>query len=312
LLLNTCKTTMEHSSSFSNETKPLKSNNTNFKKPWYLRLHKLETRTYIQLTFLLSIIVLIGLAIAFNQEFTSAAVSFLKWMRNNPVLGSFVFVLVYFSATVLLLPGSIFTIGAGFVFAQVVGQVGGVFLGTLVVFLGATSGATVAFIIARYILRSTIENKAKNNKKFGIIDKVVELNGLKVTFLLRLAPIVPFNIFNYFMGITSVTLYQYCLAHFGLLPGTFVYVFLGTTLSSVADASGAGFTSNKTVLIILIVLLVVAFIGIFLLSYYAKKQFNKYVKEIEEREKKEGSKNDDEQVEMVNKQQEDNEEANQV
>ena len=82
--------------------------------------------------------------------FYRGAISFLKWIRKNPELGAFVFMLVYFLATILLIPGLILTIGCGIVFSQVVGQVGGLFLGAFVVFVGASSGASVAFLIARY------------------------------------------------------------------------------------------------------------------------------------------------------------------
>ena len=136
------------------------------------------------------------------------------------------------------------------------------------------------------MLREQISAWASKYEKFGLIDKVVQLNGLKVTFLLRLAPIIPFNAFNYFMGLTSVTLRDYCIAHFGMLPGTAAYCFLGTTLSSVSDAGAAGFTDNIVVLVVFIVCLVLAFVGMGYIGWYAKKEFNKLADQVRAQEAK--------------------------
>lgn len=61
--------------------------------------------------------------------------------------------------------------------------------------------------------------------------------GLKFTFLLRLCPLVPFNAFNYIMGVTGVKFWDFALGGFGMIPGTIVYVFLGTTISNITDAA---------------------------------------------------------------------------
>ena len=98
------------------------------------------------------------------------------------------------------------------------GQALGVVIASLVVFIGAMMGASCAFLIGRFVLRENIEELAKKSAKFDLIDRVVRVNGFKVTLLLRLAPIIPFNAFNYFMGLTSVSFKHYCMAHIGMLP----------------------------------------------------------------------------------------------
>ena len=138
--------------------------------------------------------------------------------------------------------------------------------------LGATSGATSAFILAKSLLRDAVSGLKAKYPTFDTIDKVVEIYGLRVTFLLRLSPAIPFNAFNYLMGLTSVSLRDYVLACAGMLPGTIAYCFIGGTLGSLADAGSVGF-SNPIVLILLIVGTAITLVGMIVLSIYAKKKY---------------------------------------
>lgn len=98
------------------------------------------------------------------------------------------------------------------------GVVPGIIIGSLAVFIGASAGATIAFLLARTLLRDTIKRLSQKSVKFQAIDRVLGQRGFSFTFLLRLSPLIPFNVFNYFMGISSVTFRDYVFAHFGLLP----------------------------------------------------------------------------------------------
>ena len=138
--------------------------------------------------------------------------------------------------------------------------------------LGATSGATVAFILAKSLVRDAVASLKTKYPTFDTIDKVVEIYGLRVTFLLRLSPAIPFNAVNYLMGLTSVSLRDYVMACAGMLPGTIAYCFIGGTLGSLADAGSVGF-GNPIVLILLIVGTTITLVGMIVLSIYAKKKY---------------------------------------
>src|SRR5438552_12305941 len=147
--------------------------------------------------------------------------SFNDWVGQMGVAGVFIFIGVYAMATVLLAPGSILTIGAGFAF--------GLWKGFLAVSAGATLGAALAFLVARFIARDKIEAIAKRNEKFRKIDNAIGKQGAKLIFLLRLSPVIPFNLSNYFYGLTGVKFWPYVLASWiGMMPGTFLYVYIGT------------------------------------------------------------------------------------
>src|SRR5216110_934498 len=118
------------------------------------------------------------------------------WVGQMGIAGICIFIAVYAAATVLLAPGSILTIGAGFAF--------GLWKGLLAVSAGSTLGAALAFLVARFIARDRVEAIAKRNEKFHRIDNAIGKQGAKLIFLLRLSPVIPFNLSNYFYGLTGV------------------------------------------------------------------------------------------------------------
>jgi uncharacterized membrane protein YdjX (TVP38/TMEM64 family) len=131
---------------------------------------------------------------------------------------------------VAFIPGSLLTLAAGAVF--------GLLEGTVYVLIGASLGATGAFLVARYLARSRIEARLEGRPRFRAIDRAVSHEGLKIVTLLRLAPIFPFNLLNYALGLTRVRLSHYLLACLGMIPGTFLYVYYGKALGSLAAVAG--------------------------------------------------------------------------
>jgi len=111
---------------------------------------------------------------------------------------------VYFAATILFVPGSILTLGAGFAFSAPLGLGPGIALGTASVFVGAALGAIVAFLVARYLLREPVRRLTKRYAVFEAIDAALQDNGLKIFVLLRLSPVIPFNAF-----VSTLRIYTY-------------------------------------------------------------------------------------------------------
>eukprot|EP01084_Bolivina_argentea_P198525 339924_1 len=101
------------------------------------------------------------------------------------------------------------------------------------------------------------------------------MNGFKVTFLLRLSPITPYNVFNYLMGLTSVSICDYMCACVGMIPDAIVYCFIGGDIASIAKLSSVGFKSHPILLIVTIVCTVAAIFGLCYVTYAAKKEFDK-------------------------------------
>jgi uncharacterized membrane protein YdjX (TVP38/TMEM64 family) len=173
----------------------------------------------------LAIVVLVAIAL---QQLNAAKLlqDILLQVRALGAVGSIAFIGVYILATVLFLPGSILTLGGGALF--------GVVLGSAYVFVGAVIGSTIAFLIGRYLARSWIARQIEENAKFKAIDEAVAREGFKIVLLTRLSPIFPFNLLNYALGVTQVSLRDYLLGAIGMLPGTITYVYLGSLAGSLA------------------------------------------------------------------------------
>ena len=153
---------------------------------------------------------------------------FLEWVQGVGPWGPVCVIGLYIVACLLLIPGSLLTLGSGFLF--------GVVWGTVTVSIGSTLGATAAFVVGRTLARNWIEQKVADNSKFQAIDRAVGSQGLKIVFLVRLSPLFPFNLLNFAFGLTSVSLPRYVLASWiGMLPGTLMYVYLGSAAKSLAD-----------------------------------------------------------------------------
>lgn len=157
---------------------------------------------------------------------------FLEWSQGLGFWAPVLIALVYLPAAVLFLPGSVLTIGAGLVC--------GLVQGTLAVSVGSTAGASVAFLLGRTLARGWVESKVSRNPKFQAIDRAVAGQGLKIVFLTRLSPVFPYNLLNYAYGVTRVRFRDYLLGSWlGMIPGTVMYVYLGSTVKSIAElASG--------------------------------------------------------------------------
>lgn len=146
--------------------------------------------------------------------------TFTQWVQGLGPLGVVVFIAAYAVATVLFVPGLLFTIAAGLIY--------GVVGGTAVALTGAIIGASLAFLCGRYLVRGRVERSTKHNKKFKAIDEAIEKQGWKIIGLLRLSPLIPFNLSNYFYGITAIKFWPFFLASLiGMIPGTLLYAYLG-------------------------------------------------------------------------------------
>jgi uncharacterized membrane protein YdjX (TVP38/TMEM64 family) len=152
----------------------------------------------------------------------------LAWVEQLGPWGPVLFVLIYIVAAVLFVPGSALTLGAGAVF--------GVGLGSVLVSLGATLGATAAFLVGRYFARDWVAKKIEGNASFAAIDRAVAAEGWKIVGLTRLSPAFPFSLLNYAFGLTRVSLRDYVVASWiGMMPGTVMYVYIGSLARVAGD-----------------------------------------------------------------------------
>ncbi|MBC6473025.1 MAG: TVP38/TMEM64 family protein [Hormoscilla sp. GM102CHS1] len=199
-----------------------------------IQTRKSRGRKWQQILPIVAIGLLVAAAPALAQEAATSGGfnpqawlrSALEWIEGLGPVGAIAFIVIYIIATVAFLPGSILTLGAGVVF--------GVVFGSIYVFIGATIGATAAFLVGRYLARDWVAQKIAGNEKFKAIDGAVGREGFKIVLLTRLSPVFPFNLLNYAYGVTGVGLKDYVLGSIGMLPGTIMYVYIGSLAGDLA------------------------------------------------------------------------------
>ena len=155
-------------------------------------------------------------------------VDFIHWAKGMGAAGGVLYAAFYIAGTALFFPGLPLTLGAGFLYGAVIG--------TLVVSPASVAGASLAFLIARYFARDWVTRRLKKYPQAAAIDRAIEKNGFKAVVLLRLQPVLPFNILNYALGLTSIRLRDYMLASWiGMFPATVLYVYLGSIMNDISD-----------------------------------------------------------------------------
>ena len=146
-------------------------------------------------------------------------------------LGLVAYGAAYMVAALAFIPGSALTLGAGAIF--------GPWRGLALVSLASTASAALAFLIARHLARHRVESLARSYPRFQAVDRAIAEGGWKVVALLRLSPAMPFSAGNYLFGLTAVGFWPYVLASWiAMLPGTFLYVYLGHAGRAAAAGSG--------------------------------------------------------------------------
>ncbi|MFP5344728.1 MAG: VTT domain-containing protein, partial [Gammaproteobacteria bacterium] len=189
--------------------------------------------------------------------------------------GPLLFILVMTLVVVLVLPGVMFTTGAGFVF--------GVMEGTVYVVLGTTLGATLAFLLARHVFGARTARFILSHARLKLVSEELTPQGWKIVLLTRLVPFFPFKLSNYFFGLTRFSLRGFVSGSFaGVIPFSLHNVYLGSIAADIATLGarsgertplewglyGAGFLAAVAAVIIL--------------SHLARRALAKYTEQVEQ------------------------------
>ena len=184
------------------------------------------------------VVLLVVALIVLGRSLGASVAPFVQTVNRLGPVGPIAFIAGYVVASIALVPGSLLTLAAGAIF--------GILWGTVYTLIGASIGATAAFLIARYAARGLVERRLAGNGRFAAIDRAVGAEGLKIVTLLRLSPVFPFSVLNYALGLSRVRLVDYLLGMIGIIPGTFLYVYYGKVGGDLASR-GPG---NTTLLIV--------------------------------------------------------------
>lgn len=176
---------------------------------------------------------------ALSLEYLADQESRLREAKSHaPLLAFGVGFAIYVAVTGLSLPGAAaLTMVAGWFF--------GLWEGTLLVSFASVSGATLSFLLSRYLFRNAVQNRFGD--KLERFNKALKMEGAFYLFTLRLIPVVPFFALNLVMGLTPIRTWTYWwVSQLGMLPGTLVYVYAGASVPSLQELSGRGLDSVLT------------------------------------------------------------------
>lgn len=160
------------------------------------------------------------------------------WIAGFGFWAPLAFAVTYGLAATLFIPASALSLAAGLLF--------GIWLGTMVVWLGATLAMALSFLIARHAARARVESIARTRPRFAAVDRAVGEQGWKIVALVRLSPVFPFTLQNYLFGISAIPFWSYLASSTAfVIPGVFLYVYLGYAGGETAVAVGsAGATDS--------------------------------------------------------------------
>uniref|UniRef100_A0A7S0MSD9 VTT domain-containing protein n=1 Tax=Pyramimonas obovata TaxID=1411642 RepID=A0A7S0MSD9_9CHLO len=154
---------------------------------------------------------------------------FIEWVNDHKIEGALAFVALFSTSEVFFFPGSVLALGAGVAF--------GLYIGVLVVWIGAVIGQSLAFVIGRYLLRESVTRWLENHEKWAIVDKAIQKDGWKMVVLLRLAPYIPYNLLNYALSLTAIEFHEYfVVSAVAIIPGVCLYVYLGSLAKDIGEA----------------------------------------------------------------------------
>lgn len=183
------------------------------------------------LAMIIGLFYFFDLSIFFNFNYIkSEQQNLIEYYQNFPLKMILLFSLVYITCAALCLPGAL-------LLSLLAGAIFGVFLGTILVSFSSTIGATIAFLISRYMFRDLIQNKFAT--QLSTFNQGIEKDGGAYLFSLRLVPAFPFFLVNLLMGITTIKISRYYLiSQIGMLPASFLIVNAGTQLSKLENVTG--------------------------------------------------------------------------
>ncbi len=201
-------------------------------------------------------VLLAGIAVAIVQREHLDAVALQAWLESRldssdpfgVAMFMLAYALIYAAGTVFFLPGSALTLAGGALFGPA--------WGTLINLSGATLGAIVAFMIARYLAADWVRERA--GKRLQRLIRGVDAEGWRFVAFVRLVPIFPFNLLNYTLGLTGIRLSHYAITSYVcMLPGALAYTYVGYAgREALVGGEGLG----QTVLVALALVATVAFV----------------------------------------------------
>ncbi|KAF9918991.1 hypothetical protein BX616_003241 [Lobosporangium transversale] len=229
-------------------------------------------QTFIKATLLVTLLTLVVLSFTVFR-IQDHIKDILKYIDHHKQIGAVLFILSYTAACTLFLPGSLFTVGAGFLFKPFP-------LALFIILMGDVFATVWSFIFGRYVFYDWVKDLMSRHPKFNALDEVIKDDGWKIVVMLRLTP-VPFSLITYFFSITSIRLWTVVWATcVGVLPGSCIGIWIGSLLKGLSGIDNPELETKNLVILVMNGV----FIGccVLALSIFGKRSLRKAMKRLEQ------------------------------
>lgn len=216
---------------------------------------------------------IVALLFLFNVD--EQLLQLLRWVDRQGIWSAVWFVAIMAGVVVLLLPGVLFTTGAGFVF--------GVVEGTAYVIAGTAIGAVIAFLLARYVFGERARRFVLRHARMQEITKEMEQHDFQVVLLTRLIPFFPGKLSNYFFGLTGFSLHSYTLGTLiGLIPFSLHNVYLGSLAANLVSLENRELGRTPVEWTIYVIGFIATVVAVVYLNRLARRALARYSPELSE------------------------------
>ena len=210
--------------------------------------------------------------IYFYSEMKQLFVNFLTFMKSHIFLGTLIIIGIKILGTILYVPGVLLAIATGYGYKQIFNNyLISIPVGTVVYMIGSFLGCSCVFLLSRTLLKDWLHPILSSLKFYRALDRAISKKGYRINLLLRLSPLIPYNIMNYFLGITSTSYPAYLFGLTGFTPLVICYIYMGTTLDDLAEYSLSK-ESKVLELVILICSIVFSIVCILIITKLAKDE----------------------------------------
>lgn len=178
---------------------------------------------------LLVLVLVAALCVAILLPVEQWIAAVIEWAAQHRALAWLALIVLYLVAALCVLPAAAFSLAAGAIF--------GVGIGCVVVSIGSTAGALLAFLLGRTVAHDWVQRRIARSALFRAVDHAVAVRGFWVVVLTRMTPVLPYAVLNYAYGVTRVGLRDYLVGSWlGMMPLTLAYVYAGSVAANLTQA----------------------------------------------------------------------------
>ena len=237
--------------------------------------------------FLALLIAALTLFFVYQSEIKGVANEYVDFMKGNPALAIFLFMLAYIIWMPFCIPPTIFILFGAYIFGNAFGLAIGFVVFVFVDYVCLMVGTYLAFLNGRYLFRNWIQTCISTKPKLLALSEALSHNAKKLVFLLRLCALTPYYIFNYVCSITNMSSLDYLIGNTAIILSDAPYIYVWASLSDLSKVEDS--TSNLGVwyYIIIAASIVIVIVVIIIIYFLAKKELKKTIVQIQERKEAE-------------------------